>query len=164
MAEYVFSRMTRGLRSCVFSVPAEGDGVTEGGQRGQRVGLAPLVGRTDELAALERLLDELHNGRHLALELAGEPGIGKTRLLSELMRRADRRGSLVLSGSASELERELPFSVFVHALDEYAGSLDPDLISALDVDVQAELAHVFPSLSPLAEGRVVALQHERYRS
>ena len=36
--------------------------------------------------------------------------------------------------------------------------------STLDDDVQAELAHVFPSLSALAGGRAVALQHERYRS
>jgi ATP/maltotriose-dependent transcriptional regulator MalT len=123
-----------------------------------------LVGRADEIAALEQVLDELNRGPPGALELVGEPGIGKTRLLSELAARAERRGHLVLSGSASELERELPFSVFVHALDEYVESLDPDLLSALDDDVQAELAHVLPSLSALAAGRTVALQHERYRS
>jgi predicted ATPase len=67
-------------------------------------------------------------------------------------------------GSASELERDLPFSVFVDALDEYVESLDPKQLAALDADVQAELAHVFPSLSALAGGRKVALQHERYRS
>src|SRR5215207_682470 len=124
----------------------------------------PLVGRTDELDALEHLLAELDRGPPGAIELVGEPGIGKTRLLSELAARAELRGHLVLSGSASELERELPFSVFVHALDEYVESLDPNLLSTLDDDVQAELAHVLPSLSALAGGRAVALQHERYRS
>ena len=99
-----------------------------------------------------------------AIELVGEPGIGKTRLLSELAARAELRGHLVLSGSASELERELPFSVFVHALDEYVESLDRNQFSTLDDDVQAELAHVLPSLSALAAGRAVAPQHERYRS
>ena len=59
------------------------------------------------------------------LELAGEPGIGKTRLLGELGARADRRGQLVLAGSASELERELPFWIFVDALDDYVHGLDP---------------------------------------
>jgi ATP/maltotriose-dependent transcriptional regulator MalT len=124
----------------------------------------PLVGRADELDALERVLDELNRGPPGAIELVGEPGIGKTRLLSELAARAELRGHLVLSGSASELEREMPFSVFVHALDEYVESLDPNLLSTLDDDVQAELAHVLPSLSALAAGRAVALQHERYRS
>src|SRR5512132_3838168 len=124
----------------------------------------PLVGRADELDALEQVLDELNRGLPSAIELVGEPGIGKTRLLSELAARAELRGHLVLSGSASELERELPFSVFVHALDEYVESLDPNLLSTLDDDVQAELAHVLPSLSVLGAGRAVALQHERYRS
>ena len=110
------------------------------------------------------MLDELNRGPPGAIELVGEPGIGKTRLLSELAARAELRGHLVLSGSASELERELPFSVFVHALDEYVESLDPNQFSTLDDDVQAELAHVLPSLSALAAGRAVALQHERYRS
>ena len=95
---------------------------------------------------------------------SGEPGIGKTRLLRELAARAEPRGHLVLSGSASELERDLPFSVFVDALDEYVESLEPNRLAALDDDVQAELAHVFPSLSALAGGREVAPQHERYRS
>ena len=58
----------------------------------------------------------------------------------------------------------MPFSVFVDALDEYVAGLEPAWLAALDDDVQAELAHVFPSLSALAAGREVALQHERYRS
>ena len=94
----------------------------------------------------------------------GEAGIGKTRVLAELASRCELRGHLVLSGSASELERELPFSVFVHALDEYVESLNSNLSATLDDDVQAELAHVLPSLSALADGRAVAPQHERYRS
>ena len=124
----------------------------------------PLVGRADELEALELVLDEVGRGPHRAIELVGEPGIGKTRLLSELATRAALREHLVLAGSASELERELPFSVFVHALDEYVESLDASLLATLDDEVQAELAHVLPSLSALAAGRTVALQHERYRS
>ena len=125
---------------------------------------APLLGRADELESLERLLDELERGPPAAIELVGEPGIGKTRLLGELASRAELRGHLVLSGSASELEHELPFSVFVHALDEFVESLDGNQFSMLEEDVRAELAHVFPSLSALADGRAVALQHERYRS
>jgi ATP/maltotriose-dependent transcriptional regulator MalT len=124
----------------------------------------PLVGRTDELASLEDVLDDLDRGSPGAVALRGEPGIGKTRLLRELMIRSELRGYLVLSGSASELERDLPFSAFVDALDTYVESLDPNRLAVLDDDVQAELAQVFPSLSSLADGRKVALQHERYRS
>jgi DNA-binding NarL/FixJ family response regulator len=130
---------------------------------GERLG-ERLVGRADELDAVEHLLDELDRGSPGAIEVTGEPGIGKTRLLRELAARAEARGHLVLGGSASELERDLPFSVFVDALDEYLRGLDPERLSALDDQVRAELAHVFPSLWALAEDREVAPQHERYRS
>ena len=123
-----------------------------------------LVGRADALASLERVLEELSRDLAIVVELVGEQGIGKTCLLSQLAARAELRGHLVLAGAASELERELPFSVFVHALDEYVASLDAGSLSALDNDVRAELAHVFPSLRTLGDGREVALQHERYRS
>src|SRR5215211_2516118 len=123
-----------------------------------------FVGRAGELTSLDQALDQVDSGGAAAIEIVGEPGIGKTRLLAELAARAEARRHLVLAGSASELERDLPFSVFVDALDEYLEGLDPRRLAALADDVQAELAHVFPSLSALAPGRNVALQHERYRT
>jgi ATP/maltotriose-dependent transcriptional regulator MalT len=123
-----------------------------------------LVGRDDELDTVDEILEELERGTPTALEVAGEPGIGKTRLLRELAARAEARGHLVLGGSASELEHDLPFSVFVDALDEFVRGLDPERLDALDEHVRAELAHVFPSLWALVHDRGVSLQHERYRS
>ena len=78
-----------------------------------------LVGRAEELGTLDHLLVSLEAGGSLAVEVVGEPGIGKTRLLDELRGRAETYGHLVLSGSASELERDLPYGVFVDSLDEY---------------------------------------------
>jgi len=127
-------------------------------------GATHLVGRASELGAVDSLLAEVGEGRSAALELVGEPGIGKTRLLSELASRADARRYLVLSGRAGELELDLPFWVFVDALDEFVHGLDPHRLESLDSDVQAELATVFPSLAGLATGRRTASQHERYRS
>ena len=108
-------------------------------------------------------LDEVARGGWQVVELVGEPGIGKTRLLRELTGQADLGGQLVLSGSASELERDLPFWVFVNALDDYVRGLDPRLFDQLDGDVRAELAHVFPALPAPADGSA-ANQHERYRT
>src|SRR5262245_9672525 len=123
-----------------------------------------LVGRVSELGSVERLLAQVGEGQSAALELVGEPGIGKTRLLGELAARADAGGYLVLTGRAGELELDLPFWVFVDALDEYVHGLDPHRLDRLDRDVRAELATVFPSLARLATGRRTAIQHERYRS
>jgi ATP/maltotriose-dependent transcriptional regulator MalT len=123
-------------------------------------GVEHLVGRAAELGALDEALAAVERSRPVVLALVGEPGIGKTRLLTELGARADARGALVLSGSASEFERDLPFWVFVDALDEYVHGLAPHRLAALDEDGRAELAHVFPSL----DGGGDVLQAERYRS
>src|SRR5256886_14030521 len=121
-----------------------------------------FVGRAEELGSLDEILAEVDEGRAAAIELIGEPGIGKTRLLAEFARGADTHGRLVLAGSASELERDLPFAVFVDALDEYLRGLDPARLEDLGEDVSTELAQVFPSLSRLATTPAAAMQHERY--
>ena len=123
-----------------------------------------LVGRAEELGSFEQALAEVDLGGAAAIELVGEPGIGKSRLLAEFAGRADAHGRLVLAGSTSELERDLPFAVFVDALDEYLRGLDPSRLQHLDEEVLTELAHVFPSMSRLATAPVLALQHERYRT
>src|SRR5262249_22741210 len=106
-----------------------------------------LVGRAGELGAFDTALDELAGGRSLAGALTGEPGIGKTRLLAELGGKAGPRGCLVLTGSASELEQELPFWMFVDALDDYVHGLDQSRLDVLAPAVRERLAHVLPSLA-----------------
>ena len=83
-----------------------------------------IVGREAELGQLEAVLDALDEGGAACVTLEGEPGIGKTRLLGELRARAEERGHVVLSGAAAEFEREMPFSVWVDALDAYVVSQD----------------------------------------
>jgi DNA-binding NarL/FixJ family response regulator len=123
-----------------------------------------LVGREREMAALDAVLDRTWSGPAGAVEIRGDAGLGKTSLLTELGRRADRRGALVLQGSASELESDLPFAVFVDALDEYVHGLGTTVVGSLLPQVRAELAGVLPSLSSWADPTQVGLQHERYRT
>ncbi len=123
-----------------------------------------LVGRTAEMAAVDDALGVVREGSTGCLVVEGEPGIGKTRLLAELAARADADGCTVLAGSASELERDLPFWVFVDALDEYVAGLDPQLVGSLREDVRVELAQVLPSLADHAADGGPVLQDERYRA
>ena len=62
-----------------------------------------LVGRAAELDSFDRSSTN-SSGPCVRARARREPGIGKTRLLAELAARADARGCLVLTGSASELE------------------------------------------------------------
>jgi energy-coupling factor transporter ATP-binding protein EcfA2 len=121
----------------------------------------PLVGREAELATLHHALDGLDEARGSALVIIGEPGIGKTTLLVELAGRAEERGHLVCRGRADEFERDVPFAIFIDALDTVLVSLWGGE-GALSDERAAELGAVFPSLATSVM-QVPALPQERYR-
>ena len=122
-----------------------------------------LVGRTDEVALLEGALAEALAGQAAVVEVAGDPGLGKSRLLTEIGRRAEERGCLVLLGRASELESDLPYGIFVDALDEYLLTLDRDWLAELDREYAGELAQTFASV-PRSDGAASTVLDERYRA
>jgi DNA-binding CsgD family transcriptional regulator/tetratricopeptide (TPR) repeat protein len=74
--------------------------------------LGPGSVRVAERRRVFALLERLDEGIGGIIELTGEPGMGKTRLLGELMDEARRRGVAVLSGRCTEHEQEAPLQVF----------------------------------------------------
>ena len=123
-----------------------------------------LVGRRAELGLLTDALAGIGELTPAVVAVTGEPGIGKTALLGELAAGVGRSGHLVLTGSATELERDLPFSVFVDALDRHVEERAPDLTARLAGSTRAELAGLLPALSDSTVHSGMPLQHERYRA
>jgi tetratricopeptide (TPR) repeat protein len=79
----------------------------------------PLFGREEELAALTAALDIVRGGEARLVEVVGEPGIGKTRLLEELRERAqDLR---VLHATCEAYTASTPYSVWRELLREVLG-------------------------------------------
>jgi tetratricopeptide (TPR) repeat protein/transcriptional regulator with XRE-family HTH domain len=76
----------------------------------------PLVGRAGELALLER---HLTGEGPPVLALAGEPGIGKTHLLREAMRRAEGLGWAVLHGGCQRRGGHEPYAPILGAMQGY---------------------------------------------
>ena len=109
------------------------------------------------------MLDELDAGGPRRSPMVGEPGIGKTRLLAELAERADGARHLVLAGSASELERDVPFWVFVDALDEYVRGLDPRCSRRSATRCWPSSPRSCPACRRVAAPRRPRCTHERYR-
>jgi DNA-binding SARP family transcriptional activator len=84
---------------------------------GALVGLMPaMVGRDAELASVAGLLDLVSDGRGASLIVEGPAGIGKTRLLHELLQRARARGHRVAYGSARAKEGQFPYAPLTDAL------------------------------------------------
>ena len=126
-----------------------------------------LIGRAAELAELDAALDRLATGQPWFMQIVGEPGIGKSRLLQELARRANARGFLVLMGRAAEFEQDLPFAMLRDACDEHLGSVSPSVLRPLRPDTLAELRHVFPSLGRTVDDAVLpasAAGTDRFRT
>jgi DNA-binding CsgD family transcriptional regulator/tetratricopeptide (TPR) repeat protein len=125
----------------------------------------PTVGRDLELEQLNAALEGLSaGGAGGCVTVEGEPGIGKTHVLAALCRRAETEGCVVLAGSATEFERDLPFSVWVDALDAYVASQELDLDDGWSPELVEELSRVIPSVRPPGGGALATVADERYRS
>ncbi len=111
-----------------------------------RVSSTTFVGRAGELTELLAGFEEARNGRPSIAFVAGESGVGKTRLLGEFERAAKASGARVIGGECVELgEGELPYAPLVAALRPLARSGDPAL-EALSSSARAGLAHMLPGL------------------
>src|ERR1700760_2835669 len=76
---------------------------------GQQLATPPIRGRAGELKVIDALVAELVQGRGGVLVIEGPPGIGKSRLLTEVMAMADKSGMRTLFGEAFEYQQTVPF-------------------------------------------------------
>ena len=82
----------------------------------------PPTGRGDELAALDHAVTALTAGRGGIVWIEGEPGIGKSTLVSAVLADASARGCAVHRAMGDELGQRLPLRALIDALGGEAGS------------------------------------------
>ena len=82
-------------------------------------GNGPFVGREAELQILRGALDDAAAGYGSVVTIAGEAGIGKSRLVEEFARQARAANALVLRGHCYEDDWAPPYSPFVEAIEAY---------------------------------------------
>jgi DNA-binding CsgD family transcriptional regulator/tetratricopeptide (TPR) repeat protein len=107
-----------------------------------------FIGRTAELQRLAATLDRAERGRPQVVLLAGEAGVGKTRLLLEFADRARRRGVRVLAGGCVELG-DIGLA-YLPVLDALRGLAD----DPAEAELLAEVATTAPGLGRLLPGVV----------
>ncbi|TPQ19094.1 ATP-binding protein [Streptomyces sporangiiformans] len=77
----------------------------------------PFIGREDELARLTRVLDRARAGETRAVLVAGDAGVGKTRVLAEAAGHASETGMTVVTGHCVDLgDVGLPYLPFTEIL------------------------------------------------
>jgi DNA-binding SARP family transcriptional activator len=106
----------------------------------------PMVGRERELAALLDGLDRAFSGRGGLFLVAGEPGIGKSRLADELEERTRGRGAEVLFGRAWEAGGAPAYWPWVQAIRSYMRDRDPGRVRRELGSGAADVAQMLPEL------------------
>jgi class 3 adenylate cyclase len=105
-----------------------------------------FVARHRELDRLGELLSEAAAGDLRVALIAGEPGVGKTRLAAELAGRAHAEGALVVAGRCDE-DMGVPYQPFVEALRHFTDHTpDGDLSDRLGCH-RSELLRLVPELT-----------------
>ncbi|MDQ1467146.1 MAG: hypothetical protein QOH10_1561, partial [Actinomycetota bacterium] len=123
----------------------------------------PFVGREAERARIEGDWDAVRNGRMRCVVIAGESGIGKTRLAEEIARNAQRDGALALWGTCvadvslayqpfGELLRQ--FLIARPAVLDHLGALGADLTALVPSLVDTPMAAALADLDEHARSRL----------
>ena len=114
---------------------------------------------------LAKAWSQAKDGQRQVVLLAGEPGIGKTRLAAETVRAAHAGGATVLFGFCDE-DVTLPYRPFVEALRHYVVHAPDDVLAAHVHAHQGELARLVPELrgrvADLPAPQVAEAETERY--
>src|SRR5918999_1712987 len=121
----------------------EGLAVTEPAAASPR---GAFVGRERELAELLGGIGDAFAGRGRLFLLAGEPGIGKSRLAEELVAQATARGARVLIGRCWEAGGAPAYWPWVQSLRGYVREAAPDALRAQLGAGAADLAQIMPEL------------------
>ncbi|HLI50487.1 MAG TPA: AAA family ATPase, partial [Thermomicrobiaceae bacterium] len=142
-------------------------GAVEIGRNEPEVQNIPFVGRSREQSLLLSAFERSRGGQTEVIIVTGEEGIGKTRLVSQLLRTAEERGADIVTGQALETIDELPYAMLTDALRTRmdAENAPDDLLGdhwlAELARLMPELRERYPDLPPatddpyLARGRLL---------
>jgi ATP/maltotriose-dependent transcriptional regulator MalT len=114
--------------------------------------LAPnMIGRRDQLGALRRYLDLARAGAGQLVFLAGEAGVGKTRLIREFTARARASGRVaILEGRCYDEDPAVPYGPFVDAIRAAMREYGPEAIARACDPWTADLLRLLPELASVA--------------
>lgn len=107
-----------------------------------------LRGRESELAALVSMWSAAHDGNPQIALFSGEPGVGKTRLVTEFAARVVDSGGMVLAGRVEE-GLGGPYQPFVEAIDHFLGHLGDAPPAEVLGSAAGELSRIIPDLELL---------------
>ncbi len=109
--------------------------------------LTLFVERDAERASLRRLVEDALLGHGKLASVAGEPGVGKSRLVAEIGDDAQMRGMRVLTGHCVEMSGAPPYLPYVEMIEQaISNPRSPLALREALGDVAPEIARIAPAL------------------
>ena len=105
-----------------------------------------LIGRTQEMARFEQLLEQCATGQLRLLFVEGEIGIGKSCLVTTMVRRVRERGWVELRGSGDAWEQQTPYKAWREVLQFFFQLEGMEDLASQNQQVMARLAEIAPHL------------------
>src|SRR5262245_6019291 len=124
-----------------------------------------LIGREPQITLLDRLLERAGSGRGQAALIAGEAGVGKSRLAAEVKVRAINQGFAVLQGRCFAPDRALPYAPLIDLLRTLLATHAPGAIAQALGPMAPQLVGLLPEILPTISDlvRLPALDPEQER-
>jgi class 3 adenylate cyclase/tetratricopeptide (TPR) repeat protein len=108
--------------------------------------ITPWTDRESELRTLERIVEDTAAGRGQIVALSGEPGVGKTRLADEGIRRAEGRRFRTLRGRGHQDEQPVPYSLWVQVVRGFLREAPAPLLYKVGAGCGPELVRLAPEV------------------
>ncbi len=108
----------------------------------------PLVDRLEELTLLKNLFEQSLLGKGQVVFVAGEGGVGKTRLVQEIGHYSEKKGAFFVVGRSYEEEAVVPYSPWVEAIRSIVRGAPNAWTNKTMTRTLAELARIVPEVAP----------------
>lgn len=130
-----------------------------------------LVGRENELNRLELHLTKVIDGEGSVVNVIGDPGIGKSRLIAELKKKDDIKNVKLLEGRALAIGKNLSFHPIIDILKYWTGIRESDreseTIEKLEMTIRSiyppEVEELFPFIATLMGMKLIGKHAQRVK-
>ncbi|MDT8304556.1 MAG: AAA family ATPase [Anaerolineae bacterium] len=107
-----------------------------------------ILGRAEELEALEKALTQTREGHGGCVVVSGEAGVGKSSLLATVRRRAEAAGWQTLEGRCFQQDRSVPYAPLAFMLRRFLSQRSRAEMQAALGEAAGDLRRILPELAP----------------
>jgi diguanylate cyclase (GGDEF)-like protein len=127
-------------------------GVFEKEKRGLNIPIKEIIGRDEEIARIKEFINPIFSGHGDAVCVSGEVGVGKTRLVQEIVKDSNFQDIQFLNSNLSATTKSIPYYPFREIIRYVIKKEGMESIKDISQAYQIELSKIVPELSDKSKG------------